>query len=93
MITVIESQSLLDIALQENGNVLSAFDFAIANKIDVMDVLVPGQKLIEVKSDVDLKEVSDYFKGKGQLIATCPAELPEEIFNYGFPEGEFPFSF
>jgi hypothetical protein len=90
MITIIENQSLLDVALQENGNALAAFDLAIKNGINITDDLTPGQKLSEVKSELDLVEVFDYFRGKGKLIATAPTELPEEL--YGLPEGEFPFS-
>ncbi len=41
---VYPNQSFLDIAMQEDGTVLAAFERAVANLMNVSDVLLPGQK-------------------------------------------------
>lgn len=75
MITITENQSLLDITVQEEGSVLTVFDFALANGISITDELVVAQKLVSPNSEAKNSEVSNYYKGKNQLIAT---ELNEE---------------
>jgi hypothetical protein len=70
MTIVIENQSLLDIAIQEDGSVLAAFDWAFANGLSITDDLFPGQKLIAPVSAYRNADVANYFLGKRQLIAT-----------------------
>ena len=91
MITVIEGQSLLDIATQEDGNLLSAFDWAIANNLSITDELVPGQKLVSPKSIYRNNDMANYFKNRNQKIATGITNQ-SIVEDYSFP-GEFPFSF
>lgn len=78
MITAVSNQSLLDIAIQEDGNVLAAFEWAVANGISITDVLVSGQKLKTLNSSYRNSEVANYFKGKSQMVAT--ALNNEELF-------------
>ncbi|MDP3679780.1 MAG: hypothetical protein Q8R22_02970 [Flavobacterium sp.] len=70
MITVIPEQSLLDIAVHDNGNVLAAFETAFANGLSITAELFPGQKLVAPSSINRNAEVANYFKGKKQMIAT-----------------------
>ncbi len=70
MITVIEDQSLLDIAIQYYGNVCAAFDLAVANKISITDVLVPGQQLIKIAEEFKNKDVLQYYSARAIIPAT-----------------------
>jgi hypothetical protein len=65
------NQSLLDIAVQESGSVLAAFDWAIANGISITDDLVPGQKLVYGVSVFENDDILNYFKNRNQLVATA----------------------
>lgn len=70
MISVIENQSLLDIAVQEDGSVLTAFEWALINGLSITDDLAPGQKLLVPNPIFRNADVADYFKGKNQMVAT-----------------------
>ena len=70
MIYAIENQSVFDIAVQESGSVLSAFDWALKNGLSLTEDLAPGQKLISPNSDFIDTDVAGYFKGKKQMVAT-----------------------
>lgn len=70
MITVLPNQSLFDIAIQEDGNVLATFEWALANGISITKELVAGQKLIAPKAVNRNDEIARYFKSKKQNIAT-----------------------
>ena len=91
MTKIIENQSLLDVAIQEDGSVLAVFDWAEANGISVTDDLFPGQVLTAPVSEYRNAEVVEYFKNRGRLIATNY----NQGYNAGFetPWGEFPISF
>ena len=71
MITVLSNQSLLDIAIQEDGNILAAFEWAVANGVAITDMLVSGQKLNAPNSSYRNADVANYFKGKSQMVATA----------------------
>lgn len=68
--TVIENQSLLDIAIQEDGSVMAAFEWALKNALSITDELAPGQELLVPVSEFRNNDVADYFKGKNQMVAT-----------------------
>lgn len=74
------NQSLLDIAIQEGGNVLSVFDWALKNNISITQELLPGDELLLSDSLKNNKEVIQYFKGKNQTIASSnfPSTLPQK---------------
>lgn len=78
MITVAEKQSLLDITIQEEGSILTVFDFALANGLSITDELLVAQKVVSPNSGAKNSEVSNYFKAKNQMIAT---ELNEQQKN------------
>lgn len=71
MITAVSNQSLLDIAIQEDGNILAAFEWALANGISITDMLASGQKLNALSSRYRNVDVANYFKGKSQMVATA----------------------
>lgn len=89
---VYPNQSFLDIAMQEDGTVLAAFERAVANLMNVSDVLLPGQKTKSIVPTIRNKKVADYFKGKSIKIATAVVAKIEELEDYEFPQGEFPIS-
>lgn len=70
MIYAIENQSVFDVAVQESGSVLAAFDWALKNGLSLTDDLEPGQQLISPNSNFINADVAGYFKGKKQMIAT-----------------------
>ena len=70
MIYAIENQSVFDVAVQESGSVLVAFEWAIANGLSITDDLAPGQQLVSPNSSFRNAEVANYFKGKKQMVAT-----------------------
>jgi hypothetical protein len=80
-IIVIENQSLLDISIEKNGNVLTLFDLALKNNLSITDDLYPGQKLNEVTTSVDNNNVKNYFIGKKQKVATSVSADLMEILN------------
>ena len=74
MITVLSNQSLLDIAIQEDGNVLAAFEWALANGISITEELVPGQKLIVPSSVNRDNDIAQYFKSKTAKCIKCRSD-------------------
>lgn len=70
MIYIQEHQSILDIAIQEDGSVLSAFEWAIRNGLSVTSSLSAGQEMQPPISNFRNDEVANYFKGKKQDVAT-----------------------
>lgn len=70
MITVLYNQSMLDIAIQESGSILSVVDICFKNKLSITDELFPGQKIAIAPSAFDQKDIQLYFKSKKQNIAT-----------------------
>jgi hypothetical protein len=71
VITAVSNQSLLDIAIQEDGNILAAFEWALANGISITDMVDSGQKLNAPSSRYRNADVANYFKGKSQMVATA----------------------
>jgi hypothetical protein len=75
-ITVLNGQSLFDIALENSGSTLSAFEYALKNGISVTDLLQTGQKIAKPISEFENISVLDFFLQKN--IAT---ELQEQLFE------------
>ena len=70
MITVLNNQSLLDIAVQYTGTIENAFKIAVANGLSLTDDLEPGAQLI-IHADVEMNsDVVNYFSAKGVQPAT-----------------------
>ena len=70
MINVLEKQSLLDLATQYDGSVLAAFEWSLANGLSITDYLTPNQKITAPVSIFKNTDVTNYFDGKRQMIAT-----------------------
>lgn len=86
------NQCLFDIAILEDGNVLSAFEWALSNGISITDELLPGQNLINPNSGFKETDVVNYFKIKKHNLGTAiTANNLENL--YEFPQGDFPISF
>lgn len=68
--TVIAKQNLLDLALQECGDVRAVFDIALANNISVTDVLFAGMELTIPESEFTQTQIRNYYLGKGRRVAT-----------------------
>lgn len=69
IVNVIESQSVLDIAIQMDGNVLSSFEWALNNGLSITDDLAPVQKIKMPKSEeFRFKDLANYFNNRN--IAT-----------------------
>lgn len=81
MISVIQGQTLFDIAIQEFGSIEAAFDLAIINNLSVTDVLVPGTLLAKIS--VVNKKVASYYADKALTPATGLVSSPDRtrIFN------------
>lgn len=91
-VNVIQNQSLLDVSIENDGSVLSVFEYALKNNISISKFLDPGHVLqLPVATNTEYKGLSDYFKSKNIQIATAPLQLVETE-SYSFPM-EFPFSF
>jgi hypothetical protein len=92
VINAIENQSLLDVAIQEDGCVLAVFDWAFDNGLSITDTLTPGQKIKMPKTEVfRYDELASFFKSNNTMIATLSNAINTE-FEYYLP-GEFPYSF
>jgi hypothetical protein len=85
---VSDGQSLLDVALQELGDVAAAFDLADANELAITSALTPGQMLQVPASLLSRPEVAAYFTSHRQRINTgdtapsfTPPQSPRRDFS------------
>lgn len=74
--TVLSSQSIFDLAVQELGSVEAAFELALLNDLSLTDNLTAGQ-MLEL-SDKQNRAVADYYAANGLKPATG---LTEERIN------------
>lgn len=93
--TIIENQSLIDVAMQEDGSVFAAVEWAINNNRSVTDLITPGARM-KAPESIQFRngDIVDYWIKKNKKIATYKEpEKPSAInLEYVFPLG-FPFSF
>ena len=66
--TILNGQSLFDIALESNGSTLSAFEIALKNGISVTEILETGNSLLTHVSKYENRSVLNYFASRN--IAT-----------------------
>lgn len=69
-IRVISGQSLSDIAVQEDGNIDTVFEWALQNGKSITEKLTPGETLISPNSELKDKPISEYFTGVQKKLAT-----------------------
>jgi hypothetical protein len=67
---VLHNQSLLDIAIQNNGTLISAFELALKNGISITKELTPGESIEVSESSLIDTTIVAFFKNKNQIIAT-----------------------
>lgn len=68
-VTVLNTQSILDISIQHTGSVYNAFDIAVANGLSISSLIEPGTSVIipEVSQNND---VLNYYSTKQIQPAT-----------------------
>lgn len=76
---IIANQSLFDIAVQEDGNVLAVFDWALKNGRSVTDILTPAEVLLPPPTVYKNVEVTGYFVGRRQRVATALSALEFQL--------------
>ena len=67
---ILHNQSVLDLAIQSNGTVLSVFELMLKNGLSLTAELVPGQTIEIVESVLKYNQIVDYLSGKQLVVAT-----------------------
>lgn len=78
-ITVLNNQTLLDIAIRHCGTVEAVADIAILNNVSITADLVPGQLIELLKKDYGNQEVINYFSTNKVEPATALTEEHETL--------------
>ena len=86
-ITVLNNQSLLDIAIMVSGSAEAAYNIALENGISITDDLMPGQ-VFQFTGTVMNKRVVDYCSANNIKPATGYKEE-----NYRFFDETFDYTF
>ena len=68
---ILQNQSLLDISIQEFGNVEALFELASLNNIGITDALTPAAKLKVPSIESLTPDVQRYYKNKDMHPATA----------------------
>lgn len=89
VVRVLHNQSLLDIAIQEYGTIEAAFDLALANGLEVTDMLTPGMVLELPISDYEDRDIANYFKSRKIHPATGISEETEEVIEMGYSDENY----
>lgn len=77
-VIAIHNQNLLDIAIQEYGDVRAVFDLALVNDISITELLSPGQELLLPESQFVDGDILAYYKANNIKPATAsPASVAE----------------
>lgn len=84
-IIVHQGQSLFDIAVQESGSVLAAFDWALQNGKSITDELTVGAELTPCETEYLGVSTKEYFLNT--KIATNSTIADENIINIDFGIG------
>jgi hypothetical protein len=84
-IIVHQGQSLFDIAVQESGSVLAAFDLALKNGKSITDELNVGAELTPCETEYLGNSIKEYFLNT--KIATNSTFDDENIINIDFGIG------
>ena len=62
---VLHNQSLLDIAIQNNGTLTSAFELALENGLSITEELTPGDNIKVPESNLIETTIVSFFQRKG----------------------------
>lgn len=87
MITVLNNQSIVDLAIQYRGAASAAFEIAKANGKSLTDDLKTGE-LLEIPDTLyNVRDIANYYQGKRLLPATAVTdEFINNIINSGIGE-------
>lgn len=70
-VTVLQGQTITDIALQEYGSAEGLFAFLEANQnLDLDSQLEPGQKVLVKEEDVVNSDIVNYFQGNNITVVS-----------------------
>ena len=88
-LTVLDRQSIFDVAIQQLGNVEAAFALALENDLSLTDDLTAGQSVIVAGEKS--KAIADYYAAKQLKPATGMTELSalEEGIEFWYIEYDF----
>lgn len=78
-ITVLNNQSLLDIAIRHCGTIEAITDIAILNNLSITDELTPGQTLKMPLKDYGSQNVVNFFQDNKKEPATALSSADKEI--------------
>lgn len=87
-VTVLNKQSLFDIAISYFGTVEAVIDIAFVNNISITDELTPGQVLKLPNKDYGFKEVIKYYRAEKIQPATTGVDIEDTstyTLDYVFP--------
>lgn len=94
-LTIIQNQSLLDVAVEQLGSVDRAFDIALLNGLEISADLFPGQELFLPEVLSADKDVAFYFANKKVATSQTFAqteELSPILEGIGYMEIEYDFT-
>lgn len=91
-VKVLSLQSFYDISILYTGTAENAFFIATANRRSVTSNLATGEDIIIPADLVKDSKVLQYYTARNIIPATGLTNRIS-LGVYGFPEGEFPFSF
>jgi len=83
-IIIIENQNLLDIALQETGDITAVFEIAAANGISVTSTIPPGTELLIPVDGGGNTDIREYYRSNGLRPATGAVETAEILDGIGY---------
>jgi hypothetical protein len=87
--TVSAGQNLLDICLQELGNLEALFDLADANDLAITDLVAPGRQLQVPDSAAALADLVRYYATRRQRVNTGAPVPPLILMRRDFKAKDF----
>lgn len=79
------NQSLLDIAIQEHGNLSGLLSFAFINGLSITDDLDIGLQLDIPELETQNNDIVSYFKIQNRILATSLTELDLQLLENNDP--------
>lgn len=79
MVTVLNNQNLLDIALQEFGNAKAAFDLCLSNGLNLTDEAIGLEVSIQANDYTDTTMLNFYNERHIKPATVNPALAPEGV--------------
>ncbi|CAD0004458.1 MULTISPECIES: hypothetical protein [Flavobacterium] len=76
---ILHNQSFFDVAIQNIGTPVYAFDIALKNGFSITDDPIPGNIIEVPESELLDTQIVEYFTNKKQIIATGFTNLDSNI--------------